>query len=435
MKLDDITDKVEDLLDDKRKLVIVIASVIAGIIIIWLLSIIIKNVIIASQKAKEPVLEPWETVAASVPENEIGNGYFVRKNGKFFPAPLIDNKEKLFMNKSSVYITDEKLIPILDISTSDTNFIYKSETLPYNYSLKYLYINKNYSTGIILDSNNVITSFIGTNFDKKYVGWTCNILTPDTLKVENNEVYVIDEKSPMKVAFVKGTLYEEFNISSGFIKGDIYNPLCNGKQFVNLEITKSSYANVILTTEKYLPTGYYLFTNDNNNYLVRLYNSDETITDVVNNDVKRQYDEIIKSNQISQIQTNKKLSLEFLIEKQTWFYPVVYTEDSKTYNDYKIESIGDRIKLDKDYIFELKSTQYYDNERYYLGTVTLTSKERSVSINVALKYDDYITCLDYLDYRINTYVEPDKNDKNKVEYNSIDDLENFKGFNYVENKK
>ncbi len=423
--------KIDEILEDRNKVILLILGIVAVFAIIWIITVIVINFNFRNKKAKAPA---WVSAATSVTQAGITDGYYVRENGAFYPIPKIDDKEIFYFsgqNMNSVYIINDNKIPILDISTSSSNYIYKGEVLPDNYNLKNLSIYSNYSTGIILNDENVITDFIGTAYDKNYVGYKCEILTPDSLKISDNEVYITDTTKQMKVAFIKGTLYKEFVVSSGFIKGDIYEPYCNGKQFTNLEITKNSYANVLLTEEKYLSTGYYIFEkSDRERYIVKLYNSDESIIAISNNDKILQLNLLKKQKELKKLQSEKKINLKFMIKSGISFYPVTYTQNNKKITNYKIAGLGNKLKLDNDYVFEYKSTQVYGNTRYYLGTVTLKSKEKNAVIDVAISYEDYIACYDYLDYRVNTYVEDKDKDKNDESLNSISDLGKFKGCTY-----
>ena len=294
-------------------------------------------------------------------------------------------------------------------------------------------INVNYSAGIVLDSNNTIIALIGEDYDsKKYLGYRCEVLTNDSLKILDGEVYITDATKPMKVAFIKGTLYNEIVIKSKFLKGDLFEPISNGKKFINLEITSNSYAKVLLTEEKYLPAGYYLFQkNSKSRYVVKLYNSDDSLNNIALSDQTLQENLLKKQKELSIVAKNKKLNFKFLIKAGIDVSSVTYTDQANKVGDYQIAGLGDKIRFDKDYEFTYVATQYYGGKRYYLGTITLSNKKEknSAVIDVAIEYADYVSCYDYLDYRLNTYVE-DKNEK-EIIYNEYSDLSNFKGFTAV----
>lgn len=432
----------EKYLEGRNKIIIICFGVTALLIIIWIAVILIKDAIVA-QKKKEVAakIQPWMTALTPVSLDSLTDGYAIKVGDSFYSLPIIDqknNKNLYYYNNpnkdyDTVYVKDDKQVPILDISTSNTNFVYKGSVLPNNYQLKSMRINVNYSAGIVLDSNNTIIALIGEDYDsKKYLGYRCEVLTNDSLKILDGEVYITDATKPMKVAFIKGTLYNEIVIKSKFLKGDLFEPVSNGKKFINLEITSNSYAKVLLTEEKYLPAGYYLFQKDSKSrYVVKLYNSDDSLNNIALSDQTLQENLLKKQKELSIVAKNKKLDFKFLIKAGIDVSSVTYTDQANKVGDYQIAGLGDKIRFDKDYEFTYVATQYYGGKRYYLGTITLSNKKEknSAVIDVAIEYADYVSCYDYLEYRLNTYVE-DKNEK-EIIYNEYSDLSNFKGFTAV----
>ncbi len=442
-----MNDSKYNILENRNIIIAVIGVIVVVLILVLIFSIIPSK--------KENKVDTWVTKLTQANPENLQDGYSIEYNNTIYNLPKYNENdyyiEETSIDKNSlygdsIYIINDDVIPIIDLSSNSTRLIYKGENLPDKFKLMKVQFDDYLASGLILDDDNLVKEIKTDEFSDDIIGFKCDVLTPDTAEIINNRVMIKSNNSPTKLSFTKGTIYKEVEVKNISGYGKIINTLLEDEYFKDIELTKNSYGYIkIGDKEKTLDTGYYIlyntdkFDNENlesNRLLIKIKNNDLNEESPSYIDAKNQYEIINK--EINYINLKQELNLKNIkgkLPKNTKvYYPIFSKTDSNSEvtNIVKLESVDKSINTTNDYYFDITGTTVFNNTRYYYGTLVFSSADtkntNEISIDIAIDSDSYSKYLDNSTQYIKSLGE---NNKDINQINSSDSIDTFKGFKSI----
>lgn len=446
-------------------------KIVIGVFIAIFVVLILVIIFSSFSDKKKVEQKTWITTATPISKDKLLDGYSLENNGIIYDLPKYDAKdyyidetcigEKMYGN--NIFIFNDQIIPILDLSNDSTKLIYKGESLPDSFKLMKVEFSDNVVAGLILDDNHIVKEILSDEFSEDIIGFKCAILTPDTAEFKENRIEIKNTDTTTKLSFTKGTLYKEIEVKNVAGFGNIVHTLLEDEYFKDIEVTKESYGYVkIGNKEKSLDTGYYILYNTDdfrdeegkglpkNRLLIKIKNSDSSSDSVNTQDARNQL-EIIKK-QISFIEIKKKLNLDGkisgkLLKGTNIYYPIFEKNEFKDKDGNKTDSNETKYRsstkfanIDKisttsvDYYFDIVGTATFNDKRYYYGTLVLTEnneaerKTSDINIEIAIDSDSYLKYLEN-SYEYIKLLKSENNDIKQI--NSVQHIKDFTGFKSI----